>query len=123
MSNTDDAMLREAIKNGHHRVSVSVGVNSPVATIETYDLLRLIHAAQERDEAVDLLRGLMSPNGPKDECDIERFMRDGEAMESRVKAWLAAYEARHPRMEQAKAEGPDEVGEQGLRPSSDGANP
>jgi len=38
--------LREAIENGHLRCSVSVGVGSPVATIDTEDLWRLVHAAE-----------------------------------------------------------------------------
>lgn len=38
--------LREAIENGHLRCSVSVGVGSPVATIDTVDLWRLVHAAE-----------------------------------------------------------------------------
>lgn len=38
--------LREAVENGHLRCSVSVGVGSPVATIDTVDLWRLVHAAE-----------------------------------------------------------------------------
>lgn len=45
---TDDQMkaLREAVEDGHLRVSVSVGVGSPVATIGTRELLDLVHAGQ-----------------------------------------------------------------------------
>lgn len=63
--------LREAIENGHLRCSVSVGVGSPVATIDTEDLWRLVHAAErslstsasERGlrEALETIEGHLAP--------------------------------------------------------------
>ena len=50
--------LREAIENGHLRCSVSVGVGSPVATIDTEDLWRLVHAAERYASTSSAERGM-----------------------------------------------------------------
>lgn len=50
--------LREAIENGHLRCSVSVGVGSPVATIDTEDLWRLVHAAERSLSTSAAVRGM-----------------------------------------------------------------
>lgn len=55
--------LREAIENGHLRCSVSVGVGSPVATIDTEDLWRLVHAAERSLSASASERGLREALG------------------------------------------------------------
>lgn len=74
---TDDQMkaLREAVEDGHLRVSVSVGVGSPVATIGTRELLELVHAGQ---------RVLSSPRVETRRKALEEAAKVAEAFSERL---------------------------------------